>query len=77
VELLHIIFVAYIVALLVNIFVLRQNVAGLGGWFAMLADYRHGWLLNLFALIIFLFPPIIYLILLIKLYDLIEEKVKA
>lgn len=76
-ELLYIIITAYVVAFLANIFVIRHDVAGLRGWIAMLSDARHGWLLNIVALIIILFPPIIYLILLTKLYDFILEKVKA
>ena len=68
--------VAYLVAFLVNILLLRYNVGGLGGWLAMLADSRHGRLLNIVALIVVFFPPIVYLILLLQLYGYIQKQLR-
>ncbi|PIR41727.1 MAG: hypothetical protein COV30_02050 [Candidatus Yanofskybacteria bacterium CG10_big_fil_rev_8_21_14_0_10_37_15] len=66
----------YLIAFVVNILLFRANVGGLGGWLAMLADPRHGRLLNIVALIVLFLPPIVYLILLCQLYGFVQEKVK-
>ena len=76
-NLLTAVIIGYFVAFVVNILLLRYDVGGLGGWLAMLADSRHGRLANIIALIIVLFPPIVYLILLLQLYGFVVEKLKT
>ena len=76
-ELLYIIIAAYVVAVVINILIIRNDVIGLRGWIAMLGDSRHGLLLNIVAYIVIFIPPFLYLILLINLYGFILKKVRA
>ncbi|KKT41594.1 MAG: hypothetical protein UW30_C0006G0021 [Candidatus Giovannonibacteria bacterium GW2011_GWA2_44_13b] len=72
-----IVIIAYLIAFVVNMVLIRYDVGGLRGWLAMLTDSRHGRLLNSIALIVVLFPPIAYFIFLLQLYGLVVEKLKA
>lgn len=67
--------VGYLTVLVVNILIFRYN-RDLGGWLAMLADSRHGRLSNIIALTVLFFPPIVYLILLLRLYGSIQKRLK-
>ena len=72
-SLITIVIIGYVVAFAVNLFLLRYNVGGLGGWLIMLADLRHRRLANIVGLIVVFFPPIVYLILLLQLYGHIQK----
>jgi hypothetical protein len=63
---LTIVIIGYLITLVINSFLIRKD-QRLCGWLAMLADPRHGRLLNSIALIVVFVPPVLWFILLFRL----------
>lgn len=53
-------FLAIGIGYLVALILVRMGFWGVGGWLAMLADPRHGRLLNFIALVALLLLPLVY-----------------
>ena len=59
--------IGYFIVWIVSLVLVRMGVGGIGSWLAMLADSRHGRLLNFVALIAFLLLPLVYFLLCLSL----------
>lgn len=61
-----VVIIGYLIVLFFNSFLIRKD-QRLCGWLAMLADPKHGRLLNTIALIVVFVPPVLWFIILFRL----------
>lgn len=59
--------IGYFITWIVSLILMRMGLGDVGSWLAMLADPRHGRLLNFVALVAFLLLPIVYFLLCLSL----------